>query len=147
MPKIKLTKRAIDELQPMDKDQFYWDTGITGLAVKVTPKGKKTFLVQYRPGGRGTPTRKMRIGPFGDVTLHKAQKEARRILGLRAEGRDPALERQQERQRAVSDKFADIAADFIDKYASQNRTVNETARILKSDVLPKWGRRSIHEIG
>ncbi|MCH2520215.1 MAG: Arm DNA-binding domain-containing protein, partial [Dehalococcoidia bacterium] len=70
MPKIKLTKRVIDELKPMEKDQFYWDTGITGLALKVTPKGKKTFLVQYRPGGRGTPTRKMFIGPFGEVTFH-----------------------------------------------------------------------------
>ena len=91
MPKIKLSKRVIEELEPMEKDQFYWDTGITGLALKVTPKGKKTFLVQYRPGGRGTPTRKMFIGPFDEVTFHKAQTEAKRILGLRAEGRDPAL--------------------------------------------------------
>ena len=95
MPKMKLTKRAIDDLQPGDKDAFFWDADITGLAVKVTPKGKKTFMVQYRPGGRGSPTRKIFIGPFGEVTLHKARTEAKCILGLRAEGRDPALERQQ----------------------------------------------------
>ncbi len=147
MPKMKLTKRAIDDLQPGDKDAFFWDADITGLAVKVTPKGKKTFMVQYRPGGRGSPTRKVFIGPFGDVTLHKARTEAKRILGLRAEGRDPALERQQAKKRAISNKFADIAADFLAKHASQNRTVDETARILKRDVLPKWGKRSIHEIG
>jgi integrase len=147
MPKIKLTKRVIDELQPMDNDQFYWDTDITGLALKITPKGKKTFLVQYRPGGRGTPTRKVTLGPFGQVTVHRAKTEATRILGLRAEGRDPALEIQKAKQRAVSDKFADIAKDFLAKHASQNRTVDETARILKRDVLPKWGKRSIHEIG
>lgn len=147
MPKMKLTKRAIDDLKPGDKDAFFWDADITGLAVKVTPKGKKTFMVQYRPGGRGSPTRKIFIGPFGEVTLHKARTEAKRIFGLRAEGRDPALERQQAKQRAISNKFADIAADFLAKYASQNRTVDETARILKRDVLPKWGKRSIHEIG
>ncbi len=147
MPKIKLTKRVIDQLQSMEKDQFYWDTGITGLALKVTPKGKKIFLVQYRPGGRGTPTRKLTIGPYGDVTFHKAQTEAKRILGLRAEGRDPAFEKQQAKHRAVSNKFADIANDFLTKHASQNRTVNETTRIIKRDVLPKWGKRSIHEIG
>ena len=147
MPKMKLTKRAIDDLQPGDKDAFFWDADITGLAVKVTPKGKKTFMVQYRPGGRGSPTRKIFIGPFGEVTLHKARTEAKRIFGLRAEGRDPALERQQAKQRAISNKFADIAADFLAKHASQNRTVDETARILKRDVLPKWGKRSIHEIG
>ena len=147
MPKVKLTKRVIDELRPGDSDQFYWDTDITGLALKVTPKGKRTFMVQYRPGGRGTPTRKLFLGPFGQVTLHKAKSEAKRILGLRAEGRDPALERQQAKQHATSDKFAAIAADFMDKHASQNRTANETARILDRDVLPKWGKRSIHDIG
>ena len=147
MPRTKLTKHVIDDLEPEDKDQFYWDTDITGLALKVTPKGKKTFLVQYRPGGRGTPTRKVFIGPFGEVTLHKAKTEAKRILGLRADGRDPALERQQAKQLARSDKFSDIAADFLAKHASQNRTVDETARILKRDVLPKWGKRSIHELG
>ncbi len=147
MPKMKLTKRAIDDLQPGDKDAFFWDADITGLAVKVTPKGKKTFMVQYRPGGRGSPTRKIFIGPFGEVTLHKARTEAKRIFGLRAEGRDPALERQQAKKRAISNKFADIAADFLAKHASQNRTVDETARILKRDVLPKWGKRSVHEIG
>lgn len=147
MPKIKLSKRVIDELKPMEKDQFYWDTGITGLALKVTPKGKKTFLVQYRPGGRGTPTRKMFIGPFGEVTFHKAQTEAKRILGLRAEGRDPALEKQQAKHRAISNKFSDVASDFLTKHVSQNRTADETNRILKRDVLPKWGKRGIHEIG
>ena len=147
MPRIKLTKRVIDELKPMDKDQFYWDTDVTGLALKVTPKGKKTFLVQYRPGGRGTPTRKVSVGPYGQVTVHKAKTEATRILGLRAEGRDPALERQQAKRKSASNMFADIAADFLVKHASQNRTVDETARILKRDVLPKWGKRSIHDIG
>jgi integrase len=131
----------------MEKDQFYWDTGITGLALKVTPKGKKTFLVQYRPGGRGTPTRKMFIGPFGEVTFHKAQTEAKRILGLRAEGRDPAFEKQQAKHRAISNRFSDVASDFLTKHVSQNRTADETARILKRDVLPNWGKRGIHEIG
>ena len=147
MPKIKLSKRVIEELEPMEKDQFYWDTGITGLALKVTPKGKKTFLVQYRPGGRGTPTRKMFIGPFGEVTFHKAQTEAKRILGLRAEGRDPAFEKQQAKHRAISNRFSDVASDFLTKHVSQNRTADETARILKRDVLPNWGKREIHEIG
>ena len=147
MPRIKLTKRAIDDLQPEAIDKFYWDTDITGLGLKVTPKGRKTFLVQYRPGGRRSPTRKVFIGQYGTVTVHKARKEAKQILGLRAEGRDPAFERQQAKQRAISDKFADIAADFLAKHVSQNRTANETARILKRDVLPKWGKRSIHEIG
>jgi integrase len=147
MPRIKLTKRVIDELQPEAIDKFYWDIDITGLAVKVTPKGRKTFLVQYRPGGRNSPTRKVFIGQYGTVTVHKARQEASQILGLRAEGRDPALERQQARRRAESDRFSDVANDFLARHASQNRTVEETTRVIRHDVLPKWGSRSIHEIG
>lgn len=146
MPTMKLTKRQIDDLQPGPKDVFYWDTDITGLAVKVTPAGKKIFLVQYRPGGRGTPTRKVTLGPYGTVTLHKARIEASKILGQRAEGRDPALERQQAKKRASSNQFADVAEEFLEKHAAQNRTVDETARIIRRDVLPAWGKRSIHGI-
>lgn len=147
MPRMKLTKRVIDELQPEAIDKFYWDTDITGLGLKVTPKGRKTFLVQYRPGGRKSPTRKLFIGQYGTVTVHKARQEASQILGLRAEGRDPALERQQSRQRAASDRFSDVANDFLAKHASQNRTVDETARIIRRNALPKWGSRSTHQIG
>jgi integrase len=147
MPKMKLTKHAVDEIQPDSIDKYYWDSEITGLGLKVTPRGRKTFLVQYRPGGRKTPTRKMSIGKYGPVTVQKARKEASQILGLRAEGRDPAFERQQARQRLLSDRFSDIADDYLTKYASQNRTMNETTRIIRKDVLPKWGTRSIHEIG
>ena len=147
MPKLKLTKRAIDELIPTQSDQFFWDTDITGLGLKLTPRGKKAFLVQYRPGGRGTPTRKISLGPFGTVTLQKARTEAARVLGLRAEGRDPALERQQARQRANTDQVSDVVADFLAMHVSQNRTAREMTRILRTDVLPKWQSRSIHSIG
>ena len=147
MPKMKLTKHAVDEIQPDSIDKYYWDSEITGLGLKVTPRGRKTFLVQYRPGGRKTPTRKMSIGKYGTVTIQKARKEASQILGLRAEGRDPAFERQQARQRLLSDRFSDITGDYLAKYATQNRTMDETTRIIRKDVLPKWGTRSIHEIG
>lgn len=146
MPKLHLTKRTIDGLKPSERDILYWDTDITGLAVKVTPKGKKVFLVQYRPGGRGTPTRKYTIGPYGNVTLHKAKSEARRVLGLREEGRDVAKERQDSRKRSLSDKVCDLVAEFLEKHAAQNKTSEETERILHKDVLPRLGDKSIHDV-
>ena len=140
MPKAKLTKRLIDDLQPGLKDAFYWDTDITGLALKVTPKGKKTFLVQYRPGGRKSPTRKVFIGPYSTVTLHKARKEAKRILGLRADGRDPALEMQQARQRLQSDRFSDVANDFLEKHPHNRREelpIAKPARMISQFTVSK----------
>lgn len=147
MPTQKLTKRLIEGLEAEPKEKFYWDTEIKGFGVKVTPKGSKSFLVQYRPGGRGSPIRKIRVGSCGSVSLHKARTEAARILGQKAEGRDPALERKQSRQKLASDKFSAIVDNFLTMHASQNRTADETARILKQNVLPKWSNRSIHQIG
>jgi hypothetical protein len=40
--------------------------------VKVTPKGRKVFIVLYRTGGGGSKLRKYTIGPYGRVTLHQA---------------------------------------------------------------------------
>jgi hypothetical protein len=46
---VKLTKDRIDRT-PLDpaKDLLLWDSAVTGFAVKVTKKGRKVFVIQYR---------------------------------------------------------------------------------------------------
>ena len=51
MPRLKLTKSAIDALQIPGKDTVYWDSAAPGFGVKVTPKGRKVFIVLYRVAG------------------------------------------------------------------------------------------------
>jgi Arm DNA-binding domain len=63
MPRAKLTKSAIDALPMPPKDTVYWDNGCPGFGVKVTPKGRKVFIVLYR--GAGSRLRKYTIGPYG----------------------------------------------------------------------------------
>ena len=77
MPRLKLTKRAIDALPTPAKDVVYWDSGCPGFGVKITPKGRKVFIVFYRCGGTGSRLRKYTIGPYGRVTLHQARGAAR----------------------------------------------------------------------
>ena len=55
MPRIRLTKSAIDALPTSKSDVVYWDAGCPGFGVKVTPKGRKVFIVLYRTGGAATP--------------------------------------------------------------------------------------------
>jgi hypothetical protein len=64
MPRIKLTKTAIDALPTPVKDAVYWDIGCPGFGVKVTPKGRKVFIVLYRTGGAGSRLRKYTLGPL-----------------------------------------------------------------------------------
>ena len=51
MPRTKLTKSLIDALATPAKDVVYWDQGCPGFGVKVTPKGRKVFVVLYRTAG------------------------------------------------------------------------------------------------
>ena len=51
MPKARLTKRLIDGRVPKPKDYICWDADLPGFGCKVTPPGKKIFIVQYRLGG------------------------------------------------------------------------------------------------
>jgi hypothetical protein len=51
MPRVKLTKSAIDGFPTTTRDVVYWDAGNSGFGVKVTPTGRKVFIVLYRAGG------------------------------------------------------------------------------------------------
>src|SRR6202051_696318 len=93
MPRLKLTKSAIDALPTPAKDIVYWDGGCPGFGVKITPKGRKVFIVMCRLGGAGSRLRKYTIGPYGRVTLPMARAQAQRIFAAPLDGRDPAEEK------------------------------------------------------
>jgi hypothetical protein len=89
MPRIRLTKCAIDALPTPASDVVYWDAGRPGFDVKVTPKGRKVFIVLYRAGGAGSKLREYTIGPYGRVTVHQARVAAQKVFAAKVEGRDP----------------------------------------------------------
>jgi len=89
MPRIRLTKCAIDALPTPASDVVYWDAGRPGFDVKVTPKGRKVFIVLYRAGGAGSKLREYTIGPYGRVTVHHARVAAQKVFAAKVEGRDP----------------------------------------------------------
>jgi integrase len=147
VPRAKLTKSVIDALPMPANDTVYWDGACPGFGVKVTPKGRKVFIVLYRTGGAGSRLRKYTIGPYGRVTLHQARAAALKIFAARTEGRDPAAEKQQARRRLVADRIEDVIELFIREHVRNNRSAREISRLLRREVIPHWRRRSIHEIG
>src|SRR5215472_5988604 len=146
MPRIKLTKSASGSLPSSKSDVVYWDAGCPGFGVKVTPKGRKVFIVLYRTGGAGSKLRKYTIGPYGRVTLHQARVAAQKVFAARLEGRDPAAEKRAARRRIVADRVEDLLETFIAQRLTQNRSGGEIARLLRREVGKTWAGRSIHEI-
>ena len=147
MPRIKLTKSTIDALPTLSSDVIYWDANSPGFGVKVTPKGRKVFVVLYRTGGAGSKLRKYTIGPYGRVTLHQARVAAQKVFAAKLDGRDPAAEKREARRRAVADLVEDLLEAFITQRLSQNRSAAETSRLLRREVGKPWAGRSIHTIG
>jgi integrase len=147
MPRIRLTKSTIDSLPTAKSDLVYWDASYPGFGVKVTPKGRKVFIVLYRAGGAGSKLRKYTIGPYGRLTLHQARVAAQKVFAAKLEGRDPAAEKREAKRRVVADRVEDLLECFIAQRLSQNRSANEISRLLRREVGKPWAGRSIHEIG
>jgi hypothetical protein len=118
MPRIKMTKSNIDALPIGKSDVVYWDVSRPGFGVKVTPKGRKVFVVLYRTGGAGSRLCKYTIGPYGRVTLHQAQVAAQKIFTAKLEGRDPAAERRAAKRRIVADRVDDLLEAYIAQHFS-----------------------------
>jgi integrase len=146
MPRVKLTKTVIDALPNPSKDIVHWDTGCPGFGVKVTPKGRKIFIVLYRTAGAGSRLRKYTIGPYGRVTLNQARVTAQKVFAAKLDGRDLAAEKKDSRRRMVADRVEDLLEAFIAQHVSQNRSAPEISRMLRREVGSSWGSRSIHEI-
>jgi hypothetical protein len=94
---VKLAKTGIDALPIPSKDIVHWETGCPGFGVKVTPKGRKVFVVLYRTAGAGSRLRKYTIGRYGRVTLNQARVTARKVFAAKLDGRDLAAERRDSR--------------------------------------------------
>jgi integrase len=143
---VKLTKSVIDALPTPSKDIVQWDSACPGFGVKVTPKGRKVFVVLYRTAGAGSRLRKYTIGPYGRVTLNQARVTAQKIFAARLDGRDLAAEKKDSRRRMIADRVGDLLEAFIAQHISQNRSASEISRMLRREIGSAWGSRSIHEI-
>jgi integrase len=141
-----MTKSAIDSLPVTEKDMVYWDEGLPGFGVKVTPRGRKVFIVMYRAGGVGSRLRKYTVGPYGRITLAMARAQAQKIFVARLDGRDPAEEKKQARRRLVVDQIEDLVETFIRERLSKIRSARTLSNRLRRDVIPYWGAKSVHDI-
>lgn len=95
---IKITKSALDNIPFPEKVTFYRDTELTGFAVKANPT-KLVYIVESKVNGRVV---RKNIAPITKLTPDEARKEAKKLLGEMAGGKDINLEAKKERCRNIT---------------------------------------------
>ena len=146
MATAKITKRSVDALKPGDRDAYLWDSGLAGFGIKCTPTGHMVYLVQYRTGGRRTPTRRITLGRHGTLTPDQARQAAEKVLASVKLGSDPAAEKAQKHEEGT---IAELADRYLEEHAAtHNRPsmVETVQRLVRAHIKPALGHVKVSEL-
>jgi integrase len=144
----RINKSSVDATHPAEKEVLLWDDKIAGFGLKVTPTGAKTYLFQYRLGGRAGKTRRVTIGKHGALTPDGARKEAERLVRLIAQGLDPQQQKQDNARKSVDLAFKGYAATFVEDCLKVRwkASYKDGEALLRLYAIPALGSKPLHEI-
>jgi integrase len=146
MPNAHISKRSVDAARSESADSYLWDDELSGFGLKVTPAGRKVYLVQYRLGGRKGRTRRVTIGTHGQIAPDQARVEAKRLLGQIASGGDPAELKQQKKEQPSLGELIEL---FLSEHADAKlkaSSAGEYRRLARLYLPRSLRRRSVVEI-
>src|SRR5690242_8030107 len=137
--RVKMTEAAVAALPlPSSGDAFHWDAELAGFGLRVSAKGKRTWIAQWRFGSQ---QRRFKVGQWPELRADKARKQARDILAAARNGQDPQAARSEAReQTAVT--LGSIAALYLTRVVEPRqrpKTVAERKRHLERDWKPLAG--------
>jgi len=144
MPTLKLTKKLIDQATPEAKAYELRDVTAPGFLCKVTPNGRKVFMLQYRT--LGGERRKPSIGLFGELTVDQARAIAHKWLAAVREGKDPSLEK---RKKRLNPTIKQLCDEFIERHSiphNKPNTVKRNRCLIKNHILPALGKYKVAEV-
>jgi integrase len=149
----KITKRAVESvpLPATGKRAYLWDDTLKGFGIMVTDRGARSYLIQYRIDGRGSPTRRVTIGGHGSPwTAEKARDRAAELLeqvrrkvdpydaakAALAETRRERESRQHEEARLATLAFSIISAEYVGASKKTLKRWHEQELIIERDLAP-----------
>ena len=120
-----------------------WDARVTGLGVRVTAAGHRSFVLDYRT--RGGRRRRYTIGAFPDWSVVGAREEARKLKRQIDTGGDPLAEIETERGAPT---VADLIERFLEEHVSRKRarTQYDYRNMIECHVRPAFSRMKVAEV-
>lgn len=158
MPAINLTDEFVRAAKPVTGKQIEFpDAKVSGLALRVSAKGKKSWTFRFR--NKSGRQRRLSLGTYPAIPLVKARRMALDALGNTQDGKDPAKERRDEKARAglqVIRTVNDLANDYfaaarIGRHRNDARPKRESTLAMEEAyysrlIKPKFGAMEIAEL-
>jgi hypothetical protein len=98
---VSLTHRSIEALRPAEAPYRVSDQRCVGLAVRVAPRGVKTWDLAFRICGLAK-VRRVSLGRVADLSLERARDRANELTSAARGGRDLIAEEEENRAAAAS---------------------------------------------
>ena len=138
----KITKSYVDKLSTPETGQaFIRDTELKGFAVRVTSSGAKSFILEKRIDGK---VKRLTLGRYPELTVEQARKEAHKLLGHIATGRNPVAEKKQEALQSTTLKQA--FDDFVKTRKNlKERTLYDYRRVM-TIIFADWQDKAMTDI-
>jgi integrase len=162
---VRLTNAVVEAATcPKGGDRReWWDAISTGLVLRVTERGSKTWYAIYRSPVTGKQT-KMRLGDVkvteaeNGLTLADARSANIRVQSEVDSGRDPRVEREKEqaetRRQLDAERFAQSHATvqaMVDDYLANKQGIRpSTLEVYRSafdrEILPAIGTKPVRDV-
>ena len=142
---MRLTDSKVKSLKTKGTRYIVWEEGGTGLGVRVSPAGRKSFIYMYRFDGK---SRMMTIGPYPKIKLVAARLKVAQAKDRLSQEIDPGQELldAKEAVRGAHSVKA-LINEYLEKWAKpRKKSWKEDERILRKDVQPVWGRKKAETI-
>lgn len=158
MATAKVSKSSVDGMDVPVSGQrtWLWDVQVRGFGVVMTSSGRKSYVLQYRVGGKSTAAKRIKIGTHGSPwTPEDARCRALELLKLVEQGVDPAkadeIAAEVEEEAARIQKefgFGAFADRFIKKHVVDGglRSRKDIEGTFDRDLRPWFSDKPVTEI-
>jgi len=144
MAKIKLTKTVVEAAQPQAKDVELRDTVVPGFLCKITPAGRRVFMLQHRTNAG--ERRKPALGQFGELTVEQARIMAQGWLTEIRQGGDPGGAKA---EACKAPTMEELCKKFMTDYSrKRNKPTTQAGyqAAIDRNIIPMLGRKKVYDV-
>ena len=144
MAKIKLTKSAVDAAHPQAQPIELRDTLVPGFLCKITPAGRKVFMLQYRTNAG--ERRKPALGMYGELTVEQARSLAQNWLAEVRRGGDPSAAKAEARKAPTVEELCKKFMEDYSKKRNKPSTRVGYQGVINRNIIPLLGRKKVQDV-